>query len=387
MSRIRPLFFSSAFLLVFLGLRSLADEPRPQRAATLVVATADSSPASKGAADFVGDGQGDQEEINAALAALPEAGGTVLLMEGTYDIRKVEGALGGVLVQRSSVTLAGHAAGSKLVLAPDQNTNVIRIIGSGVGHVTVRDLYVDANRARNNSGAGDPNVAHDRFEFCGIKAYCRDPRGPAADPTHDITVRDCVVKNAHRLGIMLEGPNMRVLDNLMGNCTSDVVEILTGPGIIRGNYIEITEKTHVAVGSDRGNSIIMQGNVVHVKQGGWLDIGFRSWAESDRHVISDNVVTVDAEGVCTLAMYIRGRGAAVTGNNVHTSDPAAPTRIKITAGNVILSGNVLENTIIAVQDETGQDKPIVLSHNILENSQVEHSGGRLVRADGPPAAK
>ncbi len=148
--------------------------------ATILVATQDSGQAAKEAADFVGDGVGDQMEINAAIAALPPVGGTVMLAEGTYDIRKIEGKLGGVLIQRSNVVLAGRGTASKLILAPDQNTNVIRIIGSGVHHVTIRDLYVDANRSQNSAGKGDPDISHDRFEFCGIKGYCRDPRGPSA---------------------------------------------------------------------------------------------------------------------------------------------------------------------------------------------------------------
>ena len=77
------------------------------RAATVVVAAFDSCAKSKAGADRVCDGKGDQEEINAAVSALPGAGGTVLLMEGTYDIRKVPGKLGGVIIDRSNVVLAG----------------------------------------------------------------------------------------------------------------------------------------------------------------------------------------------------------------------------------------------------------------------------------------
>lgn len=351
--------------------------PGSGRTATVVVATRDSSERSRASADFVGDGKGDQEEINAAIRSLPPAGGTVLLMEGTYDIRKVEGTLGGVIIDRSHVVLAGQGTSTRLVLAPGQNTNVIRIIGSDVGYVTIRDLYVDANRAQNSEGRGDPNISHDRFEFCGIKAYCRHPRGPAAEPTHDITIRNCTVRNAHRLGIMLEGANMRVVDNVLGNAGSDSVEILTGPGEIRGNYVEITEQTHVAIGSDRGNSIIMAGNVVHVKKGGRLDIGFRSWAASQRHVIANNILTVDPGGECTLAADVRGIGAVVSGNNLQGL-PDRPVRLKITGGNTVVTGNLLENVIIEVDDQTGENKPIVIYGNILQESRIEHRQGNLI---------
>jgi len=265
--------------------------------------------------------------------------------------------------------------------------NVIRIIGSGVGQITIRDLCVDANREQNCEGAGDPNISHDRFEFCGIKAFRQAPRGPgAAEDTHDITIRNCIVKDAHRLGIMLEGPNMRVLDNFLGNAGSDSVEILTGPGIIRGNIVEITDQTHVAIGSDRANSIIMADNIVRVKRGGRLDIGFRSWAGSKRHVIANNVLTVEDGGSCSLAMDIRGTETTITANNIHTFDPAKPTRLRITAGNAVVSANVLEHALIEVEDQTGANQPIMIEANVLQNAQIvlrrETSSSRLQPGNG-----
>ncbi len=345
--------------------------------ATVVVATKDSSEKSKARADFVGDGQGDQLEINAAIQALPPAGGTVLLMEGTFDIRKVEGKLGGVIIDRSNVTLRGQGSSTKLILAPQQSTNVIRVIGHGVGNVTIRDLWVDQNRDQNPDAPGDPNVSHSRFEFCGIKAFCDVP-GKNGEPVHDITITNCTVLNARTLGIMLDGVNMRVLDNVLGNANSDSVEILTGPGIIRGNLVEITGRTHVGIGSDRGNSIIMAHNVIHVKKGGDMDIGFRSWANSQRHVISDNVIQVDAGGKLRLAMDVRGFAATVTGNTIQWHDAKNRLPLWLTGANIIVTGNYFENVALVVDDKTGTNKPIIIKDNVMENSVVEHKKGNLM---------
>lgn len=357
---------------------ALAATAAGAQGATVVVATADSSERSRALADFVGDGQGDQDEINVAIRALPPVGGTVLLMEGTYDVRRVEGTLGGVLIERSNVTLAGQGPATRLVQAPAQDTNVIRIIGSGVGDITIRDLYVDANRDENSAGAGDPNISHDRFEFCGIKAWRQAPGGePAAEDCHDITIRNCQVHDAHRLGIMLEGRNLRVLDNVLGNAGSDAVEILTGPGEIRGNYVVITGQTHVGIGSDRGNSIVMADNVVHVRAGGRLDIGLRSWADSRRHVMSGNVVTVDPGGVCTRAIDVRGDGAAVTGNCIHGPDEGERILLSIRGGNTVVTGNLIENAVVDVNDETGKGLPILVYANIMHNAEIVHTAGEL----------
>ena len=344
--------------------------------ATLFVAASNASETSKANADYVCDGEGDQEEINAAINALPEAGGTVLLSEGTFDIRRIEGKLGGVLIERSYVTLAGQGASTKLVQAAEQETNVIRIIGSDVGYITIRDLYVDANRDGNPKGEGDPNVSHARFEFCGIKAFYTYPGGPTGKRNHHITIRDCVVKDARRLGIMLEGSNMQVLNNTIGNANSDAVEILTGPGVIRGNYFEITGRTHVASGSDRGNEIIMSDNIVHVKETGDLDIAFRSWAQSDRHVITGNIVRVDKGGKLGMAMSLRGEGAVVTGNTIYSAlDMPLPLNIK--GGNTILTGNMFDNVKVVVDDVTQLSKPIMVNNNLMVDSFIEFHQGKL----------
>jgi hypothetical protein len=365
------------FVTAVMAVLSATDTPKPANppAATVVVATQDSSVRSKSFADFVGDGEGDQEEINAAIRALPAVGGTVLLMEGTYDIRRVEGKLGGVLIERSDVTLSGQGSATKLIQAPQQETNVIRIIGSDVGHITIRDLYVDANRDENPLGEGDENVSHSRFEFCGIKAYYQEPGGPGGQANHNIIIENCYVLNARRLGIMLEGSNMRVLNNVLGNAMSDSVEILTGPGEIRGNYVEITGRTHVAIGSDRGDNIVMANNIIHVKDGGDIDIGFRSWSDSHRHVITDNVVTVEPGGKCGKAVDARGFGAVISGNNFHSATDKLV--LSVGAGNSIVTGNFFENVIVEVNDTTETNRPILINNNILENSEVVVKAGNV----------
>ena len=342
----------------------------------VLVATRDSAPASKEAADFLGDGKGDQEEINAAIESLPAVGGIVLLAEGTYDIRKVPDTLGGILIRRSHVVLEGRGAATKLIQAPGQSTNVIRIIGSGVGHIVIRNLWVDANRDVNPYGEGDPNISHDRFEFCGIKAYYRVPGGPSGDVNHHITVENCYVLNSRRLGIMLEGPQMSVRNNVLGNAGSDSVEILTGPGEIRGNQVIITGRTHVAIGTDRANSITMVDNIVEVQDGGHLDIAFRSWAGSRRHVIANNVLTVAEGGICSLAMDIRGLGATVTGNSLQSVATSA-TKLRIRGGNTIVTGNLLEQVDIEIDDTTAAGKAIVLGDNILDDSTVIYKRGNV----------
>lgn len=372
------------YIALFLVLVFAVHQPSQIQGKTMIVATQSSSEKSKAAADFVGDGVGDQEEIYAAIYALPSSGGTVTLMEGTYDIRKVEGKLGGVIIDRSNVTLTGQGTATRLILAPDQNTNVIRIIGNGVGNIVIRDLWVDQNRDQNPyDGAEFVNISHGRFEYNGIKAFCAEPGGSCPEPTHNITIENCTVLNAQRLGIMLDGPNMRVVNNHLGNAHSDAVELLEGPGFVMGNFVEITGRTHVAVGSDRGNSIIMANNVVHVREGGDLDIAFRSWADSERHVISNNIVVmVDQGGKLGLAMDVRGFDTSVTGNVIRGRDEAERLPLWLTGAGMAVTGNHFQNVELIVNDQTGTNRPILIQGNVMENSGVSHEVGNLIRPEG-----
>jgi len=348
--------------------------------ATIIVAAHDASEAARASAHLTADGEGDQEEINAAIRMLPESGGHVQLTEGTFDIRRVPGKLGGVLIERSHVVLSGRGTATRLIQAPEQETNVIRIIGSGVGFITIRDLYIDANRDQNALGDGDPNVSHARFEFCGVKAYFREPGGPDGEDVHHITIRNCQIVNARRLGIMLEGPAMHVIDNHLGNAGSDVVEILTGPGEIRGNYAEITGRTHVAFGSDRGNHIIMANNTIHVKPEGDIDIGFRTWANSKHHVIHGNVIRIDAGGRMQQAMDIRGTETTISSNSIHNM-MTEPVLLTISAGNAVVTGNVFENVRLIVDDQTITQKPIRILNNITEETRMILVKGNLNPAE------
>ena len=59
-------------------------------------------------ADYVGDGTNDQNAINAAIAALPAGGGSVVLLDGTYNLT------GSVNIAKSNVVLTGSGASTNL---------------------------------------------------------------------------------------------------------------------------------------------------------------------------------------------------------------------------------------------------------------------------------
>ena len=106
-----------------------------------------------------------------------------------------------------------------------------------MGNIVIRDLWVDQNRDQNPyNGAEFVNISHGRFEYNGIKAFCAEPGGSCPEPTHNITIENCTVLNAQRLGIMLDGPNMRVVNNRPGQCPFRCGGASGGSGFCDGKF-------------------------------------------------------------------------------------------------------------------------------------------------------
>jgi len=152
--------------------------------ATIVVAASNSK--NKEKADYVCDGTADEEEINAAINALPSSGGTVLLLEGTYNVASP------ITILSSNVVLAGVGHATKLFLTNGANCHVVEV-GDGsspISNCVVRDLQVDGNKDNQTStmkgiylhgepGAKVTNSAvincyvHDCYKY-GIYVYLAD---------------------------------------------------------------------------------------------------------------------------------------------------------------------------------------------------------------------
>jgi len=343
---------------------------------TIVVSASNSKDESK--AKYVCDGVDDQEEINAAITALPAEGGSVLLLDGTYDIRKgqkrkhpgrdgkeLECALGGIIIDRSNVCLKGSGWDTKLILADNQSINVIRVIGSGIGNIVIRDLYIDANRAKNPRTL----VEGVRFEGCGIKVASGLNSSPAP-PIHDVTIDSCHVVNAAYLGIMPFGKNMVVINNQLANASSDCIEVLGGPAIVSNNVVinREGERSHVGIGTDACNDVTISDNKV-VCDGGHYDLAIRIWAETVRTAIENNQV-ICKSGRIHNGWDIRGNQTTITGNTTSCVGGSIG-EIKITGHTSTLSGNTFENCgQIRIQSDSPDLGAIILKDNHLHNTFV-----------------
>jgi hypothetical protein len=88
-------------------------------AATFVVAASDASDRMKQQADYVADGTADDVQIQAAIDALPVAGGTVSLSEGLFNISSA-------INLRTGTKLEGQGLGSVNDAADDDGVTVLK---------------------------------------------------------------------------------------------------------------------------------------------------------------------------------------------------------------------------------------------------------------------
>jgi hypothetical protein len=77
-------------------------------------------------------------------------------------------------------------------------------------------------------------------------------------------------------------------------------------------------------------------------------------------------------------MDVRGEGATVTGNCLHSSNSDDRPLLTVSGGNTVVSGNLLENIVLEINDATGGGKPILVYGNILDNSVIDRKEGNLV---------
>ncbi len=131
------------------------------RGATIVVAASDATATEKAQADYVCDGTADDVQIQAAIDALPDVGGSIKLTTGLYSISAtlkpknvadfqilIEGAY------PAGVTADVPAGVTELQLANGANCDMFAPQGVTRTFLFLKNLVLDGNKANNASGNG-----------------------------------------------------------------------------------------------------------------------------------------------------------------------------------------------------------------------------------------
>ncbi|MFC1658221.1 NosD domain-containing protein [Candidatus Omnitrophota bacterium] len=112
-------------------------------------------------ADYICDGTDDEATIETAISDLPATGGTVLLLEGTYNIGGTSSD--NIDITKSNVSLVGSGRSTILKVVASSGTVSAITVGDGgtatVTGVTIANLQIDGNKS---SATGNHGIVFNR---------------------------------------------------------------------------------------------------------------------------------------------------------------------------------------------------------------------------------
>ena len=259
-----------------------------RRATTLTVAASDSK--DKARADYVCDGVADNVEIQAAIDALPAAGGRVTLSEGKF-------VLAAQVNLSNYVSVEGQGYSTEIELA-DKTLSGLSI--DGLIGASIRNLRIDGIRAGTDSGAGQLTGLI-RVVVVAVGGQCRE-----------ITVENVWLENAYSVAICANSGDLagEVLEGVyyhnihVRNCNWDLL-ILGGDTAANRNRLVIngffSEDTLQGVSCGTMNGCIFRNfySTSSAVYGGVTLDSCRNFRFSGGNVISGSRALCIVAGSCT----------------------------------------------------------------------------------------
>ena len=175
--------------------------------------------------DYLCDGTADDVEINAAIDALPEEGGEIVLLDGSYYLAD------DIDVGTAGVTIRGNGQATKLVRAADGVT----MIKIRYGGCTVENLYLEGLI---ETYTGSSN--------CGIYI----------GPDNNI-IRGCTIKGNTSYGIQCWGAHNKIVENTITTSYTGI-NILEDYNVVSNNVVLSNSEHGIKV---QYNHNVVTGNV------------------------------------------------------------------------------------------------------------------------------
>lgn len=171
----------------------------------LVVASSTAPDKVRAAADYVCDGTADDVQIQAALDALPSAGGTVHLTEGTFIIAT------SININKSSITFEGSGWSTVVKAKVGLNDHVIKFDNTNfIASCIFRSFKLDGDLLDQSSGngidaLGATTCIFDSIWFTAIKDYCLHFNGRADNSFGSNNfITNCQFTNGAKRGIYIQ---------------------------------------------------------------------------------------------------------------------------------------------------------------------------------------
>lgn len=325
-------------LYVYTGAKWQAD----RSTATKIVAASDSQ--NKEKADYVAAGSNsDEDAINAAIAALPGAGGVVRLLEGTFNID-------GSIVMPSNVAIIGAGPSTVVRLRNGHNAALNLIVNSdtvnGNTRVSLKDFRLDGNMANNTGTQDGAYFEGDNTGYTVSGLWVENFQGSGlqwqTSLFDSVISNNQISNNANGVRMGNGARNVSITGNVFfdntsfGLWTDDMVDSL----VSSNTFHENTEG--FLMGQSSGNNVSSNSFYTNA------NMGMSVYESYGGDFITGNVFTSngDASGESHLELSFDVTDIAIS-NNSFTNGTAAVYGIRIadntTTGSVI-SGNIFNGT-------------------------------------------
>ncbi len=287
-------------LLIYEG--SQWEQLNGSNSATIVVAASNSL--NPELADYRADGTADEVTIETALAALPSSGGTVYLMEGTYNID-------------ADIDLAQY---DRLVGAGDGT--ILLLTASRVSAVNVIDLD-DDNYVANLKVDGNKTNQTDSVELNGIRGLVgRDNN----------TIENVTIINVEDYGIRLTGGFNNINAANIQDTDGPAVEFFgsANNSLISNSYVE-------ADGNSASAGVVANGDRISITNNNVIGYNNSITTSGLGNTVIGNTVSESEQ----WGIYLSGQDSTISGNTV--SNNVADSGIYI--GSAATRNTVSANTV------------------------------------------
>ena len=284
---------------------------------TVVVAASDS--VNSVVADYVADGTNDEVEIESAISdANTAGGGTVLLLEGTYNIATP-------IDLQSDVALEGSGRDATILFVPNSTDNAFNVIEvSADDNVTIASLTIDGN----NAGQTTNNM--NGIQVGSSSAYP--------------VIEDVLIRNNGDAGVyFLSAVNPVVRGSIINS------------NLERGVYagtVDVRVEDNQLVGNGSGGSghsaVYASGQATHVVNN-YIDAtnagssaGAIYTGVGDFYTIENNIIENTVNGP---DIFIQGDNTNVSGNTIANNANNA-IEASASASDGVISGNTIFNAAL-----------------------------------------
>ena len=291
--------------------------PAGMATATLVVAASNSARTT--GADYICTGTADQTTINTAIAALPAAGGHVVLLDGLYSIT-------GAIVMKDGAWLQGQGAGT--VVKVTTGTNDIDMVAARTAgtnsNLVISDFVLNANSSTGIQGVYVTNGDNVRVERMMIKDGAGTSYGIMSFGATNLLLQDNFISGWGDSVMELKASHrVRVARNSLVNGTFQLYTQVDESGAAPNDYS--------VVGNTFKDADILMTNAGTILQ----DFVFanNTWTDTDDRAVN------------CQALWRYANNVTIVGNtfdsSADTSYTLATVVLEATATNVIFSGNTI----------------------------------------------